>query len=43
LPSLPPIRSSTPIKAEFDLHCTETQYNPYSKVHKESPPTERWD
>ena len=23
-----------PFKAEFDLDCTELQYNPYSKVHK---------
>jgi hypothetical protein len=22
-----------PFKAEFDLDCTELQYNPYSKVH----------
>jgi hypothetical protein len=34
----------TPLfKAEFDLDCTKAQYNPYSKVHKESPPAERWD
>ena len=38
-----PSNLAPPFKAEFDLDCTETQYNPYSKLHKESPPAERWD